>query len=178
MSGLMDYLPEFYAGNTTMTELQNILTTQINNAAVSKDTTVNECFVNTASNLLSRYENLCGIEVNTTDSDAIRRERIVAKFIGTGTTTKQMIKDVASAFSNGEVEVIEDNANYRFTVKFVSQVGVPPGLDGLNVQIELIKPAHLQVVYELIYRTYRELKAYTYRQLSSYTYKQLREEAM
>ena len=178
MSMLMDYLPDFYVGNETMEELQSILTDQINNIAMSKGTTINESFVNTASNLLSRHEQICGIDVIATDSDTIRRERIVAKYVGSGTTTKQMIEEVASAFANGEVEVIEDNANYKFTVKFVSQVGQPPGLEGLKVQIEMIKPAHLQVIYEVVYRTYTELESLTHLQLAEYTHQQLREEAI
>lgn len=158
-----------------MEELQSILTTDINSLAKSKEETINQCFINTATELLSRYEEIHGVQVDVEKSAEFRRERIRAKIRGTGTTTKQMIIDTASSFSNGEVEVIEDNENYRFIIKFVGTLGTPQNIKDLTLTIEEIKPAHLSFDFSFIYMTHGELKTYTHNQLSVCTHKQIRE---
>lgn len=172
---LMTLLPDYYKGNLTMEELQSILSTDINNLANKFDETIDQCFVNTATSLLSRYEKIYGIKVDVSKSNEFRRERIRAKIRGIGTVTKQMIKDVARSYSNGEVEVIEDNANYRFTIKFVGTLGIPANMADLTLTIQEIKPAHLNFNFEYIYRTNQQLSNYTHAELSFYTHAVLRE---
>jgi uncharacterized protein YmfQ (DUF2313 family) len=174
----MTLLPPVYDDNATMQELQNILTTDISAMASNFDGMINECFVHTASKLLSRYESIYGLQVDVSKSDAFRRERIQAKIRGVGTTTKQMIEQVAAAYSNGEVEVIEDTANHSFKIKFVGTKGLPPNMVDLTLTIEEIKPAHLAFTFEYVYRTHTELAVYTHTQISAYTHEQLREGAI
>lgn len=175
---LMSILPDYYRGNQTMEELQGILSGKIKALADDLNETIDECFVNTASALLSRYEKIYGLEVDVSKSDEFRRERIRAKIRGTGTVTKQLIKDVARSYSNGEVEVTEDPANHRFIIKFVGTLGIPANMADLILTIEEIKPAHLAYTFEYTYRTYGELAAYTHEQLSAYTHQALREGEM
>lgn len=172
---LMTLLPPTYEDNTTMEELQGILSTDINGLAAKFGETVNECFVNTANRLLSRYEKIYGLQIDVSKSNEFRRERILAKVRGIGTTTKQMIKDTAAAYSNGEVEVIEDPANNKFIVKFVGTLGIPENMDALTLTIEEIKPAHLSYTFEYSFRRYEELAGYTHQQLSAFTHQELRE---
>lgn len=175
---LIDLLPEFYRGNHTMEELQNILGGKINNIASRLNETIDQCFINTATALMSRYEEIYGIQVDVSKSDDFRRERIRAKIRGTGTVTRQMIVDVAKSYSNGEVEVIEDPATYSFKIRFIGTLGIPANMADLSITIEEIKPAHLSYTFEYIYRTHQELSAYTHEQLGVYTHLQLREEAL
>ena len=172
---LISFLPPFYDDNATMHELQSILSTEIQNVANSFGETIDECFVNTAADLLSRYEKIYGIKVDVSKSNGYRRERIRAKIIGTGTVTAQMIKDAAAIYSNAEVELIEDVANYSFKIKFVGTRGTPSNMADLALTIEEIKPAHLSYTFEYVYRAHAELYAYTHEQLSAYTHEQLRE---
>ncbi len=173
---LIDLLPPVYDNNTTMRELQGILSEEIRNLAYRFNGTLDECFVITASALLSRFEKIYGIKVDVSKSDEYRRERIKAKIIGIGAVTKQMIKNTAAVYSNGEVELIEDVANYSFKIKFVGTKGMPPNMADLTLTIEEIKPAHLSYTFEFVYRTHAELYAYTHEQLSAYTHDQLRED--
>lgn len=143
-----------------MEELQGILSTDINTLADKLDDTIDECFVNTASALLSRYEYIYGLQVDVNKSDEFRRERIRAKIRGIGTVTKQMIIDTAASFSNGEVDVIEDPANYSFKIKFVGVKGVPANMADLTLTIEEIKPAHLAFTFEYSYITWDEFDGY------------------
>jgi hypothetical protein len=65
-----------------------------------------------------------------------------------------MIVDVSSSYSNGEVEVIEDNSNYSFKIKFIGTKGIPGNMADLSVTINEIKPAHLAFTFEYIYNTW------------------------
>ena len=172
---LMDLLPPVYEGNDTMEELQGLLTDRVNALIADLGGTVDECFIETASKLLSRYEKVYGITVDVGKSDAFRREVIKAKIRGIGTVTKQLLIDTAASYSNGTVDVIEDPANYSFVVKFTGTFGVPANMDGLTKTIEEIKPAHLAFSFEYMYRTHGQLTGYTHAQLAAFTHETIRE---
>ncbi|MFT4005204.1 MAG: DUF2313 domain-containing protein [Lacrimispora sp.] len=171
---LMTLLPDYYGENETMIRLQSILSAETEKLDTGLSQTILECFVNTAGAMLSRYEKLYGLEVDVSKSDAFRRERIKAKIAGAGTTTKQMIINTAKSYSNGEVEVFEDNANNRFTIKFVGILGIPGNLADLKLTIEEIKPAHLAVTYEYVYNTWTNLSVLTWKQAIAYKWEQIR----
>lgn len=172
---LMELLPPYYSNNDSMVELQNIISSNINDLASSVKQTIDQCFINTATSLLSRYEKIYGLQVDVTKSNEFRRERIRGRIRGTGTVTKQMIVDVAKSYSNGDVEVIEDPANYSFVIKFVGTLGIPANMADLTLTIEEIKPAHLNFNFEYTYRTNQQISIYTHEQLSVYTHKTIME---
>ncbi len=157
---LINLLPDYYKGNQTMEELQRILSGDINSLVTNFNETIDQCFVNTATSLLSRYEKIHGLQVDVSKSDEFRRERIRAKIRGTGTVTKQMIINVAQSYSNGEVEVTENPANYSFKIKFVGTRGIPANIADLTLTIEEIKPAHLSFSFEYSYMTWNEFEGY------------------
>lgn len=175
---LMNLLPPIYEDNTTMQELQSILSTKITSIISDTGATIDECFIETASKLLSRYEKIYGVTVDVSKSDTLRREILKAKIRGVGTVTKQLLIDTAASYSNGTVEVIEDPANYKFIVKFTGTIGIPPNMDGLTNTINEIKPAHLAFEYEYIYNTWADLSALTWGALSSKTWDQVRGEKL
>ena len=161
---LIKLLPDYYDKNVTMQTLQTLLSEVTDDLENGLSSTISECFASTASGLLSRYEQLLGLEVDVSKPDDFRRERIRAKISGVGTTTKEMVKNVAGSYSNGEVEVIEDAANYRFVIRFVGTLGIPGNVADLKLTIEEIKPAHLAVEYEYIYNTWGDVSALTWKQ--------------
>ena len=172
---LIELLPEvIYENNETMKLLQKLLSEEVNKLDDNLGSTITECFITTSSRLLSRYEQIFGLTVDIAKSDAFRRERICAKICGAGTTTKEMVADVASRYSNGEVEVIEDNENHTFTIKFVGMYGIPGNLADLKLTIEEIKPAHLMVLYEYTYATWTDAADLTWNAAAAYTWEELR----
>lgn len=171
---LINLLPDYYRSNKTMEELQSILSQQINKLTSNLNETIDQCFVNTATSLLSRYEKIYGIQVDVNKSDEFRRERIRAKIRGIGTVTKKMIKDTARSYSNGEVEVIEDPANYKFIIKFVGTKGIPANMADLTLTIEEIKPAHLSFEFVYTYNTWNDVSGMTWNEASAYTWEELR----
>lgn len=171
---LMKLLPPIYEGNKTMRELQSILTADVNNMAANLNETVDECFVETATALLSRYEKLYALSVDVTKSDTFRRERIKAKIKGVGTVTRQMIIDTAASYSNGQVEVIEIPDTYSFIIKFVGTKGIPANMRDLTITIEEIKPAHLSYAFEYVYNTWKDISGMTWSEAAAYTWEELR----
>ena len=172
--GLIDLLPSgIYGDNATMQELQALLTVNINTLADNLNKMLDECFVGTASALLSRYEEVYGLQVDISKSNTWRRERITAKIRGTGTTTKQMIEEVAISFAGGEVEIIEHPDTNSFIIKFVGALGIPANMGDLTLAIEEIKPAHLAFTFEYSYRTWQEVSANLWRDVEHITWYEL-----
>ena len=174
MIDLMTYLPEFYENNITMKELQGILSQIITKFDDGRNEVLDNCFISTASELLSRYEKIFGLSIDISKNDEFRRERLKAKVRGNGTTTKQLIEQVASSFSNGEVEIIEDNEIYTFYVKFIGTLGVPGNIADLKLTIEEIKPAHLDFDFIYTYNTWDNIGKLTWEQAKAYTWEQIR----
>jgi len=85
-----------------------------------------------------------------------------------------LIKNVASAFANGEVEVIEYPSEYKFVVKFVGEKGIPPNISDLTKTIEEIKPAHLNYEYQYTYNVWKFLTSKVWNDLAHYTWEQVR----
>ena len=95
---LIKLLPDYYEKNVTMQTLQGLLSGVTNNLEQGLSSTISECFASTASKLLERYEQLLGLEVDVSKPDDFRQERIRAKISGVGTTTKEMVKNVARRY--------------------------------------------------------------------------------
>lgn len=120
----------------------------------------NQCFIETSTWGLEFWEKFLGITFNEPQTLECRRDVIKSKIRGSGTTTVNLIKDVASAFSNGEVEITENIAPYIFEVKFTGTKGVPQNLEELKESINAIKPAHLAVTYKFTFLTWDEFDRY------------------
>lgn len=119
-------------------------------------------FVTTATWGLTRWETEFGVTTNMSLSYEQRREILKAKIRGQGTTTIAMIREVAAAFSGGEVEVIEDNPNNRFIVQFVGIKGIPRNMNAFISMLEDIKPAHLVYEFQYRYTIWKEMQTYTW----------------
>ena len=166
---LMKYLPTYWHEIEQMKVLQEILGKNLAEVIAFKQDLFNQMFIETATWGLSRWEKIFDLPIEIEKNYSFRRERIKAKIRGFGTTTKQLIINIASAFSNGEVEVIEYPNEYRFVVKFVGVKGVPANMKDLTSSIEEVKPAHLAFTFEYTYNYWNNLKAYTWSALSIHT---------
>lgn len=133
-----------------------------------------QCYIPTATWNLERWETVFDINSNLNLTYEQRREILFAKIRGQGTTTVQMIKETAAAFSGGEVDVIEDNPSSRFIVRFIGIKGIPRNMQGFISMLEEIKPAHLAYDFEYRYTIWSELVGYTWNELSSMSWDALR----
>jgi len=122
------------------------------------DDLLHQCFIDTATWGLTTWEKEYGIITNLTYSYEDRREVLKAKKRGQGTTTIAMIKNMAKAFSGGEVNIIPHNEDYYFTIQFVGVKGIPRNMQAFISAIEDIKPAHLGYEFKYTYSTWGQLK--------------------
>jgi hypothetical protein len=135
---------------------------------------LDQCFISTATWGLTRWEEVYGLVTNMALSYEQRREILMAKLRGQGTTTAQMIKETAETFSGGEIEVIEDNPNYHFIVRFIGIKGIPRNMNAFVSMLEDIKPAHLSYSFEYRYTVWNELINRSWGSLTGHTWDSVR----
>lgn len=169
---LTNQLPKFY-DNPITKPIQNSLTVESNTLTEEISNTFNQMFVETATFGLDYWERMLGINKNNFDYQT-RRENIKAKMRSRGTSTIKVIKNIAEAYSNGEVEIEVNHADYSFTIIFVGTIGIPKAFAELDKTIEEIKPCHLAHNYKFTYNTHNVLSKYTHEHLSNYTHDELR----
>lgn len=151
MTPIEQLLPALYRQTSEDTELQRVLTLMLEQAERDKDFTLEQLFPSTTSGWgLELWERAWGIPVDRTMSDQRRRDRILAKVKGTGTTTLEVIKSIAESFAPYPVEVVEESDLYKFVVWYLGTIGEVEHKQDLIDAINELKPAHLQ--WEIKYR--------------------------
>jgi hypothetical protein len=154
---LMAYLPDYYQSVGEIQEMQTAFGYEAGGLSYNIKELLDQCFVSTATWGLDRWEKVYGIQTDRSKPYERRREILMAKLRGSGITTKEMIKNVATAFSGGEVAILEYPKEYRFVVRFIGVKGIPRNMAGLIGAIEEIKPAHLSYSFTYTYTTWGQL---------------------
>jgi uncharacterized protein YmfQ (DUF2313 family) len=175
---LIEYLPRQYIKSPEVVEFQAVASEHMERFIETRDDLFDQFFVSSATWGLRMWEIALGLETDISKTYEFRRSRIESKLRGRGTTTKEMIRNVAASFSNGEVEVIEHSAEDWFEVKFIGTIGVPPNMDDLTAAIDEIKPAHLEYEYTYRYNRHFSLSKFKHGQLSKNRHYQLRNEEL
>ena len=98
--------------------------------------------VDTAEDWLGLWEWAYGLTAS--GGLELRRAAVRAKMRGAATTTEELIRSVASAYSVEPAELVVDNPHYSFYIYLFTDTAKEPGdLAVLRAVIEEIKPAHL-----------------------------------
>lgn len=82
-----------------MLEILDTVGIELDGVWFTFDDILDQCFIDRATWGLDIWEEELALKTNLTDSYEVRRSRIKAKLIGTGTFTKQNILNLANAFS-------------------------------------------------------------------------------
>lgn len=154
-----DYLPKYYADSPEMQNIIDVESSEMTTLNAAIVDVLNQYFVDKATWGLAYWERVCGIPTDESKPYTQRRSVIKSKLRGVGTVTVALIKNVAEAYLNGEVEVAEDSANYTINVTFVGKLGVPANLNDIKNALREIIPAHLAIGYEFVYLTFGDLAA-------------------
>lgn len=170
---LLAYQPDYYKNSDVMTQIDNTNAIELTSLNSQIEDLKNQMFIDTATTALTRMEKEYEIDTILTDSFAIRRSRILAKKRGQGIFTVSFVKNLAESFENGKVDVVRDDPNYTFTIKFVSTIGIPSNIDDLKSSIEELKPAHLAVNYEFTYMKWSDASKLTWGDVSNYTWEEV-----
>lgn len=171
---LMDYLPLYYHGVLEMEELQDTIGKELSALKHGQIDIINQSFVETATWNLSRWEFELGLQTDPNKPYESRREMVIAKLRGVGTTTPEMIRRTAAAFSGGDVIAEDVPGEYRFVIRFVGTLGIPANMSGLIQIIEEIKPAHLAYTFVYTYTNWSTLRSTTWNQAKTKTWNELR----
>lgn len=88
-----------------------------------------------------------GIAPPTGATEASRRSALKARLLAGGNTTADTIRDMATAMTGYAARVIL-NDDYSFTLEFLGETDdlVELDLSGLTDSVNLISPAHLQLL--------------------------------
>ena len=138
---LINKLPSFYDNDITK-PIQNSFTVEANSINDEVENTLNQFYVDSATYGLDKWEKMLGISKNNFDYQA-RRENIKAKMRSRGTITKRLLEIVASSFSDGRVDLVENYDDYSVTIFFNTNIGKQLDVKNLNNAIDEIIPAHL-----------------------------------
>lgn len=188
---MLRYMPDYYQPSQVIRAAFKAVTAELRRLEFDADTVRDSIFLDSVVENITRWEADLGITTNKTKPYDFRREKVRAKLRALGTTTKTMIQTVAAAFSNGdvytttyflnenmtleehEVEVIEDNANYSFKVKFTGVKGIPENMTDLSAILEEIKPAHLAFSYDYTYNVWDFLLTKTWGDVAPLTWSEI-----
>lgn len=171
---LSRYVPPFLAEIRELAEIYRTEGYEIGLLQHDLEDLRNQCFISTATWGLILWEEMYGVATNLALSYEQRREILMAKARGHGTTTKQMIEETAAAFSGGEVEVIEYNSENRFVIRFIGIKGIPRNMQAFVSSLEDIKPAHLAYGFEYTYTVWNSLDQLTWGDLGIKTWDDIR----
>lgn len=167
------YAPPLFTELIEMSEIYKSQGGEIGVLQYDTEELIKQLYVATAEWGLTNWEKDFGVDTNYALSYEQRREILYAKIRGQGTTTRDMLIDAATAFSGGDVDVIENNKEYQFTVRFIGIKGIPRNMNAFIDMLEEIKPAHLSYKFEYRYTVWGEMLKYTWGELN-YTWDELR----
>lgn len=175
---LIELLPGRLLNSKEVLDFENAINSIMKMAENEKDELFKQFNLETATWSLDIWEKQYGIKTDATKDYSLRRSRVMSKMRGTGTTTVEMIKNVAESFVNGLVEIVEHNEQYKFDIKMMSVIGIPPNMEDLKDAIEELKPAHLAYEIILKYNTWSMASKFKWGDLANRTWGQVREEAL
>ena len=173
---MIKHLPKYERSNKLITEILRVTAIELMELNIKAEQNYSELFIDTAIKALTLHERDLNIGKGAL-TNRQRRELITAHYRAIlEQTTDETIKNVASAFANGEVEINPTDTEGVFEIKFVSIIGIPDNMQGLMNTLDVILPAHLDVIYTYIYNTWDDISIKTWDELSIYTWDELSSE--
>lgn len=164
---MVDSAPSYYQESEVYNWLQEVKAREFERIEQNNDDLQLQLNPQTATWALPYYEKAFKLIPATNATIEDRRSNIVSRMRGVGKFSAPLVKSVAESFTNGTVAVSIDVVNYLVTIKFVSNLGLPPKIDDLKAAIENILHAHLGITYQFRYLTITEVQAFTLTQLES-----------
>lgn len=179
MANLAKYQPQFYKNSAFVKAINSVIESELDLLKKTREDMILEARASTAVEYLPIHEQSVALKPNSNLTLSQRQSRALARKRQIDTTTKERIKVIVESFVNGEVEVIEESAEYTVTIDFVSVMGEPENMTGIIEQLDKLMPAHLQVNYKYKWRTWRALyeSGITWREIyeKGYTWSDLME---
>ena len=136
---------------------------------------IKKCIMSqTDENRIVEWEEWFGLSNENSWSLRDRVDRLIYTFNSRGFFTPKFLKDQAMAFTNGEIDIVEDFSNYHFKIQFTNMLGVPPNIENFREMVNINKPAHLTYEIKYRYRTWGEVKEFTWNEIAQHTWEEAR----
>lgn len=176
LTDMMKYLPLYERKSNVFKTVLTSYDRELRNTEQELEIVNRNIFVDTAIEVLPIYERDLGIKTIGTLRYDQRREQIASRNRASfDQTTKQTIKSVAAAYSNGDVDVNPTSTPGVYEIKFVGTKGIPDNLTGLMQAIEIIVPAHLQFDYAYTFNVWEFVENGTWGSVSNITESHLKD---
>lgn len=159
---LLYNMPDYYKTSDLTKSILEAIASEYSRYLENCEYTKNEINVFSASKTLDKYERDFKIPIDNSYPDEYRISNILAKLRGQGIITVQRIKDIAEAYSNGEVEISKIPSQYTLIITFVGTKGIPPNLEDLKEVLNKLKAADWVIEYKFSYLTWNERDGYDY----------------
>lgn len=134
----------------------------------------NQLYISTATWGIQKWEKIYGISGGKDLPTEKRRAAVFTRVHGAKTFTPLLAESVAKNYTGVDTSVLEDTANYTFTVFFIGCYGMPSGIREFREWLERMKPAHLKALIKYRYVTWKELQKYKWKDLRKYTWGSVR----
>lgn len=143
--------PDYYRESLVMAAIFGTVAEELAAAGADNDDIETQLNISTATWGLDIWEKTLDLVPYPDKPYSQRRERIISKLRGHGVVNRAFLETVAESYYGGDIDVINSAATYEFTVKFISEIGVPENLDDIKEAIEDVKPAHLAIIWAFRY---------------------------
>lgn len=175
LSTMTKYLPLYERKSNVFKAILKASDREFRLIEQQKNVVERNMFIDTAIEDLALYERDLAIKTQLDLKYDQRREQITARTRAAfDQTTLQTMKNVASAFSNGDVDIHKTSVAGVYECEFIGTIGIPNNMAGLQEAIDLILPAHLEMTYKFIYQTWSTWTKKQWSSLKTITWNDLR----
>ena len=173
MSRLMNMLPFLYQNSKYIRDVQNSLESERDILEKEFTNFYDNLFVESSSWSLELWEKF--LDVRSVSKDIETRKSVIKnKLKFRGVTNKDVILELCSQYGFGQVEISEDFANGKFTIRFISKEGEPDNLRDLINQLDLIIPSHISYDFHFTYVNWNEIEHKTWLDVSEMTWESIK----
>ncbi|PYI52555.1 putative phage tail protein [Paenibacillus flagellatus] len=156
---MASYVPRYYETSRVFQSLLQTEGQEVDDLRAALDSIVKQFFVRVSTWGLDAWEQELGLSPTPNQPENERKDRIVSRLRGVGTATIRVLKEVAEAYHNGTIDVIEDCDNFNVIVRFVDTSGIPATLNDIHAAVRNVLPAHLNFQFEFKYFLWSDLDA-------------------
>lgn len=175
LSSMLDYLPLYERKSQVFNSILKAYDKEFRQLEQNLEVVERNMFIDTSIEGLNLHERDLGVKNVSKLGYDQRREQISSRYRSSfDQTTEDTIKNVASAYGNGEVEISPTDVEGIYEVKFIGK-GIPNNLDGLSKALDIIIPAHLGYEYRFTFNTWGFVRDKTWGGANTMTWNDLRE---
>ena len=154
MRELMSYLPAHYKSSAEMVAIQQAIGQEMRLTWNHRDDLLLQLDPHTATWGLNYWESAFGLQSDDAMQVELRRNRVIARIRGMGTTSVTRLQSVVETFCPGcDVSVIEHYGNYLVEIGLTITDQEVQDESGLIEMVDLIMPAHLAWGFSIVIET-------------------------